>query len=139
MVKWKKADVFNPAAIVKNDTIFVLSRCEDNPAADTGWTHFPHRYFRQPGRHPFHFFPEPVLYPAKDDFQKYDYPGGCEDPRIVQTEEGLYIWPILPGIIRFPDYPSHFQKIFFTGKKRDRPLPKHITTVFWIQPASQHP
>src|SRR5580765_2541544 len=35
-VHWKKADVFNPAAIVKNDTIFVLSRCEDNPAAALG-------------------------------------------------------------------------------------------------------
>src|SRR4051812_34387464 len=35
-VHWKKADVFNPAAIVKNDTIYVLSRCEDNPAAMLG-------------------------------------------------------------------------------------------------------
>src|ERR1700730_6903179 len=36
IVRWKKADVFNPAAIVKNDTIYVLSRCEDNPAAILG-------------------------------------------------------------------------------------------------------
>src|SRR4249919_2323385 len=35
-VYWKKADVFNPAAIVRNDTIYVLSRCEDNPAAKLG-------------------------------------------------------------------------------------------------------
>lgn len=32
-VKWQKADVFNPAAIVKNGKIFVLYRCEDNPEA----------------------------------------------------------------------------------------------------------
>lgn len=24
-------------------------------------------------------------------FNQYDYPGGCEDPRIVETEVGLYV------------------------------------------------
>ncbi|MFT7349852.1 MAG: hypothetical protein ACI8VZ_002170, partial [Candidatus Paceibacteria bacterium] len=31
LVQWQKADVFNPAAIVRNDTVFVLFRAEDNP------------------------------------------------------------------------------------------------------------
>lgn len=35
-VKWQKADVFNPGAIVRNDTVFMLFRAEDNPAAILG-------------------------------------------------------------------------------------------------------
>ncbi len=32
-VQWQKADVFNPAAIVKDDKIYLLVRSEDNPEA----------------------------------------------------------------------------------------------------------
>jgi beta-1,2-mannosidase len=90
-VRWKKADVFNPAAIVKDDKIFVLSRCEDNPAAILGGR--TSRIGISSSEDGIHFtsFGEPVLYPARDAFQQYDYPGGCEDPRIVETEDGLYV------------------------------------------------
>ena len=91
IVHWKKADVFNPAAIVRNDSIYVLSRCEDNPAAALGGRTSRIGISVSHGRHSFYFLSEPVLYPAKDDFRQYDYPGGCEDPRIVQTEDGLYV------------------------------------------------
>jgi predicted GH43/DUF377 family glycosyl hydrolase len=90
-VWWKKADVFNPAAIVRNDSIFVLSRCEDNPAAALGGrTSRIGIYASTDGIH-FYSFQYPILYPAKDGFQQFDYPGGCEDPRIAQTENGLYV------------------------------------------------
>ncbi|MEY4660534.1 MAG: hypothetical protein RLZZ42_486, partial [Bacteroidota bacterium] len=29
-VRWQKADVFNPAAIVKGDSVYLLFRAEDN-------------------------------------------------------------------------------------------------------------
>jgi predicted GH43/DUF377 family glycosyl hydrolase len=32
-----------------------------------------------------------VLFPDNDAFREYDYPGGCEDPRVVQTEDGLFV------------------------------------------------
>ena len=35
-VQWQKADVFNPGAIVRNDTLYVLYRAEDNPGARLG-------------------------------------------------------------------------------------------------------
>ena len=35
-VKWQKADVFNPAAIVKGNKVYLLYRSEDNPAAILG-------------------------------------------------------------------------------------------------------
>ena len=90
-VKWQKADVFNPAAIVKGDTVFLLYRCEDNPAAHLGGR--TSRLGLAESTDGIHFkkYPTPVLFPDNDTFQRYDYPGGCEDPRLVQTEEGLYV------------------------------------------------
>ena len=90
-VQWQKADVFNPAAIVKNDTVFLLVRSEDNPEAILGGrTSRIGLAFSVDGLN-FNTYPEPVLYPDSGEFMKYDYPGGCEDPRVAQTEEGLYV------------------------------------------------
>lgn len=90
-VKWQKADVFNPGAIVRNDTVFMLFRAEDNPDAILG-----ERTSRIGLAHSidginFTKHPVPVFYPSDDKFQKWDYPGGVEDPRIVETPEGKYI------------------------------------------------
>ena len=90
-VKWQKADVFNPAAIVKDNKVYLLLRCEDNPAAHLGGrTSRIGLAYSDDGIH-FTKHPTPVLFPDNDDFKKYDYPGGCEDPRIVETADGLYI------------------------------------------------
>ncbi len=90
-VHWQKADVFNPAAIVRNDTVFMLFRAEDNPAAALGGrTSRIGLAYSTDGIH-FTKEPEPVLYPDKDAFRQWDSPGGIEDPRVVETEEGTYI------------------------------------------------
>jgi hypothetical protein len=75
-VRWKKADVFNPAAIVRNDTIYVLSRCEDNPAAALGGR-TSRRNIRQSGWYTFTSLRNLSL-SRTDAFQQYDYPGGCK-------------------------------------------------------------
>ena len=91
LVKWQKADVFNPAAIVRDNKVSILYRCEDNPAAGIGG-----RTSRlglaesEDGIH-FNKFPTPVLYPDSSEYMQYDYPGGCEDPRLVQTDDGVYV------------------------------------------------
>ena len=36
--------------------------------------------------------PTPVIYPDEDAFKKYEWPGGTEDGRIVQREDGLFIY-----------------------------------------------
>lgn len=90
-VSWQKAEVFNPAAIVKDNKVFLLYRCEDNPAA--GFAQRTSRIglaYSDDGVH-FTKYPTPVLYPDNDRFKQYDYPGGCEDPRVVQTEDGIYV------------------------------------------------
>ncbi len=91
MVKWQKADVFNPAAIVKDGKVYLLTRCEDNPKAKLGGR--TSRIGLSVSEDGIHFtnFKRPVLYPDNDEFNKYDYPGGCEDPRVVATSDGLYV------------------------------------------------
>lgn len=91
LVRWQKADVFNPAAIVKDGQVFVLYRCEDNPAkALGGRTSRIGLAVSNDGIH-FKKFNEPVLFPDDSEFKQHDYPGGCEDPRIVATEDGTYV------------------------------------------------
>jgi predicted GH43/DUF377 family glycosyl hydrolase len=31
------------------------------------------------------------MFPDEDDMKKYEWPGGCEDPRVAVTEDGLYV------------------------------------------------
>jgi predicted GH43/DUF377 family glycosyl hydrolase len=90
-IKWQRADVFNPAAIVHNGKVYLLTRCEDNPKAILGGrTSRIGLASSTDGIH-FDYYPTPVLYPDNDEFAKYDHMGGCEDPRVVQTEEGLFV------------------------------------------------
>jgi len=90
-VRWQQADVFNPGAIVKDDRIYLLLRCEDNPDAILGGrTSRIGLAWSQDGIH-FTKHPEPVLYPDSGRFLQFDYPGGCEDPRVAQTRDGLYV------------------------------------------------
>ncbi len=91
VVQWQKADVFNPAAVVRNDTIFLLFRAEDNPEAILGGR--TSRIGLATSTDGLHFvkYPHPVLYPDSGQFLEYDFPGGCEDPRVVETEDGGYV------------------------------------------------
>lgn len=91
IVQWQKADVFNPAAIVKNGKVYLFTRSEDNPAAILGGrTSRIGLAVSSDGIH-FKNFPKPVLYPDNSPFKQYDYPGGCEDPRVVETADGRYV------------------------------------------------
>ena len=91
LVKWQKTDVFNPTAIVKDGKVYLLYRCEDNPVAALGGrTSRIGLATSDDGIH-FTIHPTPVLYPDNSIFKVYDYPGGCEDPRVVQTEDSLYV------------------------------------------------
>jgi beta-1,2-mannosidase len=90
-VKWQRADVFNPAAIIKDGKVHLLFRAEDNPRAEIGGrTSRIGIAVSDDGVH-FRKHPVPVLYPARDEFLEYDHPGGCEDPRVVETEDGKYV------------------------------------------------
>lgn len=87
-LKWEEKDVFNPAAIVRNDTLFLLYRAEDKIGKHAGTSRVGLAWSTN-GLH-FSKHPVPVLYPANDSLKKYEWEGGCEDPRIVQDEQGKY-------------------------------------------------
>ena len=91
MVRWQRADVFNPAAVIKDGKVYLFTRSEDNPAAAIGGrTSRIGLAVSEDGMH-FKHFPSPVLYPDAGKYQQYDYPGGCEDPRVVETTDGRYV------------------------------------------------
>ncbi|TLP77235.1 glycoside hydrolase family 130 protein [Maribacter sp. ACAM166] len=90
-VLWQKADVFNPGAIVKNDTVFLLFRAEDNPDAILGGRTSRIGLAYSTNGVDFTKYSKPVLFPDNDEFSQWDQPGGIEDPRIVETPNGTYI------------------------------------------------
>lgn len=90
-VKWEESDTFNPAAAAKNGKIVVLYRAEDNSAQGIGKRTSRIGYAESEDGVTMKRLTEPVLFPAEDDFKDTDWPGGCEDPRVAMTEDGLYV------------------------------------------------
>ena len=87
-VQWEEKDVFNPAAIVRHDTVFLLYRAEDKIGKFAGTSRIGLAWSTD-GLH-FTKNPVPILYPDNDSSKKYEWEGGCEDPRIVEDENGKY-------------------------------------------------
>jgi len=88
-VKWEEKDVFNPAAVVRNDTLFLFYRAEDFVGKYAGTSRIGLAWSID-GIH-FNRRATPVLFPDEDFMKIYEWEGGIEDPRIVEREEGLYI------------------------------------------------
>jgi predicted GH43/DUF377 family glycosyl hydrolase len=87
-VKWEGKDVFNPAAIVKDNKVYLLYRAEDFVGKHLGTSRIGLAVSKD-GLH-FDRLSEPVLYPDNDEFKELEWEGGCEDPRIVEGENGVY-------------------------------------------------
>ena len=87
-VKWEEKDVFNPAAVVRNDTLFLVYRAEDKVGKHAGVSRLGLAWSTDGTT--FTKRPEPVFFPNNDAQKKFEWEGGCEDPRIVQDESGRY-------------------------------------------------
>jgi len=91
-VAWEAYATFNPAAVVRGGTLFLLYRAEDASGEQQIGGHTSRLGLAESGdglrfaRHP-----TPVLYPDTDAQRQNEWPGGVEDPRIVQSEDGTYI------------------------------------------------
>jgi predicted GH43/DUF377 family glycosyl hydrolase len=88
---WEASDTFNPAAIRRKNKIYVLYRAEDRSGQGIG---------KRTSRLGMAVSKDglrmkrrktPVFYPADDSQKEFEWPGGCEDPRIAVTPEGLYV------------------------------------------------
>jgi len=91
-VHWEALHTFNPAAIVRDGKIFVLYRAEDDSGAMEIGGHTS-RLGLAESSDGIHFTrrSEPVFFPAKDGQEGREWPGGVEDPRIVEREDGTYV------------------------------------------------
>lgn len=90
-VHWEAGSVFNPAAIVRGRRIYLFYRAEDTTG--TGIGGHTSRIGLATSDDGLHFtrMGSPVLFPDEDGQKTLEWDGGCEDPRIVETEEGTYI------------------------------------------------
>jgi predicted GH43/DUF377 family glycosyl hydrolase len=90
-VGWESNDTFNPAAAVLNGKVVVLYRSEDKSGVGIGFRTSRLGYAESSDGFHFKRSKTPVFYPANDDQKKYEWPGGCEDPRVAVTETGTYV------------------------------------------------
>lgn len=87
-VRWEEKDVFNPAIVVRRGQLYLLYRAQDKIGQPAGTS----RIGLAVSDDGYHFTrrPVPVLYPAADAQKTLEWEGGCEDPRVVQDERGIY-------------------------------------------------
>ena len=87
-INWEEKDVFNPAIVVRGRQIYMFYRAQDKTGLPSGTS----RIGLAVSADGFHFarHPRPILYPAQDAWKKYEWQGGCEDPRVVEDGNGVY-------------------------------------------------
>jgi len=92
VVAWEEYATFNPAAVVRNGKVYVLYRAEDASGARQIGGHTSRLGLAESGDG-LHFTRRatPVLYPDTDAQRQYEWPGGVEDPRVVETDDGTYV------------------------------------------------
>lgn len=91
-IRWEESDTFNPAATVMNGKVVVLYRAEDNTHQGIGSRTSRIGYASSDDGLHFQRHGAPVLYPDATDAQaEQEVPGGCEDPRVCMTADGLYV------------------------------------------------
>ncbi len=91
-VHWEALHTFNPAAVVRNGKVVMLYRAEDDSGAMQIGMHTS-RLGLATSTDGLNFEREatPVFYPARDSEQSREWPGGTEDPRLVEAPDGSYV------------------------------------------------
>src|SRR5437763_16720662 len=92
IVRWEELATFNPAAVVKDGKVYVLYRAED-ASGDQQIGHHTSRIGLAESADGLHFTRQaaPVLYPDRDAQTSREWPGGVEDPRVVESDDGTYV------------------------------------------------
>ena len=84
-VHWEERNVLNPSAIVKDGKVYLIYRAQDKEMTSRlGLA------ISEDGLH-FKKQPAPIFYPDNDTMKQYEWKGGVEDPRIIESENGTYI------------------------------------------------
>ena len=92
-VRWEEQNVYNPAVVVRDGKVYLLYRADDKCwwrfSNDDQATSRIGLASSEDGRH-FTRHPVPVVFPDKDAYTKYEWPGGCQDLHVVEGEDGAY-------------------------------------------------
>ena len=88
-VAWAAKDAFNPGAVVHDGKVCLLVRGEDEIGRYAGVSRI--GLATSADGRAFELEPEPVLFPADDKWQAWEWPGGVEDPRVVASPDGGYV------------------------------------------------
>jgi predicted GH43/DUF377 family glycosyl hydrolase len=121
-VRWEALAAYNAAAVVRDGQVFLLYRAQDEDGVS--------RLGLASSRDGIAFLrrPEPVLYPDHDRATPYEWPGGCEDPRLVSDGHHGYVltytaWDKKTARLSVAVSPDlvHWTKLgpAFSGKHRD--------------------
>ncbi len=86
-VAWEKKDVFNPATVVREGRLHLFYRAEDEVGACAGTSRI--GLATSEDGVTFTRRDAPVFFPTPGD--DLAWPGGCEDPRIVEDESGRLV------------------------------------------------
>lgn len=90
-VAWEANDVFNPAATIKDNKIYVLYRAEDKSGIAIGTRTSRLGLAETTDGISMKRRGKPVLFPGNDSQKEFEWPGGCEDPRVAVTANGTYV------------------------------------------------
>ena len=88
-VAWASKDLFNPGAVVREGRICLLVRGEDHVGRYAGTSRI--GLATSADGVSFDLEPDPVIAPADDRWHAWEWPGGCEDPRVVEAPDGGYV------------------------------------------------
>jgi predicted GH43/DUF377 family glycosyl hydrolase len=88
-IAWAAKDLFNPAAVVRDEKVCLLVRAEDHEGRYAGTSRI--GLAESTDGRIFELAAEPVIFPDDDCWQAWEWPGGCEDPRVVESPEGGYV------------------------------------------------
>jgi predicted GH43/DUF377 family glycosyl hydrolase len=91
VVAWESNDVFNPAATIRGNKIFVLYRAEDKSGIAIGTRTSRLGLAESIDGFKMKRRATPVLFPRNDSQKEFEWPGGCEDPRVAMTADGKYV------------------------------------------------
>ena len=88
-IAWAAKDLFNPGAVVHDGKVCLLVRAEDGVGRYAGTSRI--GLATSSDGYTFELEPEPVLAPGDDRWQAWEWPGGCEDPRVVESPDGGFV------------------------------------------------
>lgn len=116
IIKWEEKDVFNPAAIVIQGKLNLIYRAEDVVGKYNGTS----RLGLATSYDGLHFTrePTPIFYPDNDEMKIFEWEGGCEDPRIVESGDGRFI-------LTYTSYDGNIARLCLASSRDLRNWEKH--------------